>query len=211
MYVDPLMFCEFNEVVIQALGRSGDGDALEELTIEFFGTDKLFYYFAAFNMLLRNLRRVRLIGCWELNNEMIVKFVEAHPMLEEFELILMSPEIETIEGIGRSCKNLKSFRLNYRARTVQNYTDFDEESYVYEANGEATAIAKTMPNLRRLDLYGNLLGSRGLQAILDGCPHLEFLDLRQCTFISLKGDALKNCVEKVKEVKLPNNPTCLSY
>ncbi|CAF2316239.1 unnamed protein product [Brassica napus] len=44
----------------------------------------------------------------------------------------------------------------------------------------ALAIAETMPGLRHLQLFGNKLTEAGLNAILDSCPNLEHLDLRNC-------------------------------
>ena len=57
----------------------------------------------------------------------------------------------------------------------------------------ALAIAKNMPKLRHLLLNGNRVTNDGLQAILDGCPHLESLDLRKCFNVTLRKFWLKMC------------------
>lgn len=76
-----------------------------------------------------------------------------------------------------------------------------------EADEEALAIAKTMPELRCLQLFGNKLTNVGLEAILNGCPHLEFLDLRQCFNVNLTGNLWKRCAEKIKDLRRPLDPT----
>ncbi|PKI59010.1 hypothetical protein CRG98_020578 [Punica granatum] len=78
---------------------------------------------------------------------------------------------KTLEAVGRHCPHLKSLKFNNNDRYSYPRIEVDEE---------ARAIAKTMPELRQLQLVGNILTNVGLEAILDGCPHLEFLDLRQC-------------------------------
>ncbi|KAJ1410350.1 Leucine-rich repeat domain superfamily [Sesbania bispinosa] len=57
----------------------------------------------------------------------------------------------------------------------------------FERDDEAFVIAKTMSQLRHLQLWGNMLTNNGLLAILDGCPHLESLDLRACFNLDLNG------------------------
>ncbi|KAL1188342.1 putative F-box protein [Cardamine amara subsp. amara] len=58
-----------------------------------------------------------------------------------------------------------------------------------------------MPQLRHLQLLGNELTNTGLNAILDGCPHLEHLDLSQCFNINLVGDLKKRCLERIKDLR----------
>ncbi|EOA22501.1 hypothetical protein CARUB_v10003156mg [Capsella rubella] len=62
-------------------------------------------------------------------------------------------------------------------------------------------IAKTMHELRHLQLFGNRLIDNALNAILDGCPHLEHLDLRQCFNINLVGYLDKCCYERIKDLR----------
>ncbi|KAL1207559.1 putative F-box protein [Cardamine amara subsp. amara] len=64
-----------------------------------------------------------------------------------------------------------------------------------------------MPELRHLQLYGNGLTKTGLNAILDGCPHLEHLDLRECFNIDLVGDLEKRCSERIGVLRRPNDST----
>ncbi|EOA22646.1 hypothetical protein CARUB_v10003338mg [Capsella rubella] len=51
------------------------------------------------------------------------------------------------------------------------------------------------------------LTNTGLKAFLDGCPQLEHLDLRKCFEINLDKDLEKQCLERIKEFKHPNDST----
>ncbi|KAI3832346.1 hypothetical protein MKX03_003082, partial [Papaver bracteatum] len=55
--------------------------------------------------------------------------------------------------------------------------------------------------------FGNKLTNVGLKTILDGCLHLESVDLRQCFNVSLEGDLLKSCRDRLIKLKLPNDST----
>jgi hypothetical protein len=67
----------------------------------------------------------------------------------------------------------------------------------------AFAIAKTMSKLRHLTILNNGVTNDGLQAILDGCPLLESLDLRGCRHLDLHGSLGKRCNEQIKELRFP--------
>ncbi|KAL8468600.1 hypothetical protein ACS0TY_031699 [Phlomoides rotata] len=106
-----------------------------------------------------------------------------------------------IINIGISCPILKSFTFN-------QYGFFDPseiETYFEEPNTNeyALAIAKNMPNLCHLRLIANSIDNDGLEAILDGCPKLESLDLRQCFDLDLRGALGKRCAEQIKHLKFP--------
>ncbi|CAH8385824.1 unnamed protein product [Eruca vesicaria subsp. sativa] len=64
-----------------------------------------------------------------------------------------------------------------------------------------------MPGLRNLQLFGNLLANTGLKVILDNCPNLEHLDLRQCLNVHFVGDLEKQCSERIKVLRRPNDST----
>lgn len=76
-----------------------------------------------------------------------------------------------------------------------------------ERDDEALAIAATMPGLRHLQLFGNKMTNKGLQAILDGCPHLQSLDIRKCFNVHLGGSLGKRCSEQIKDLRLPDDST----
>jgi F-box/leucine-rich repeat protein 2/20 len=44
-----------------------------------------------------------------------------------------------------------------------------------------------------------------LEAILDGCPLLEFLDLQRCFHLYLSGRLGKRCRDRIKTLVLPND------
>ncbi|KAL3833691.1 hypothetical protein ACJIZ3_008427 [Penstemon smallii] len=103
---------------------------------------------------------------------------------------------EHIESIGHSCPMLKSFTFNdraYKYPLVEGYEAKDDEYTL--------AIAKSMPNLRHLRLFGDQMTNEGLQAILDNCPHLESLDLR----IDLTGDLGKRLSRQIKNLRRPSD------
>ncbi|RHN72259.1 putative F-box domain, leucine-rich repeat domain, L domain-containing protein [Medicago truncatula] len=105
----------------------------------------------------------------------------------------------SFEAIGRSCPRLKTFKFNIQAYKYPRVEDDDD----------AFAIAQTMPGLRHLQLFGNKMTNDGLLAILDGCLHLESLDIRQCFNINfnLVASVGKRFIEQVKYLRLPYDAT----
>ncbi|GKV32060.1 hypothetical protein SLEP1_g40692 [Rubroshorea leprosula] len=84
--------------------------------------------------------------------------------------------------VDRRCPHVKSFKYNKQDRYHYGFTN----TYV-SRDKTAKAIAQNMHELRHLHLFGNKLTNCGLEAILDGCPHLKSLDLRHCFNVSLQG------------------------
>jgi hypothetical protein len=64
-----------------------------------------------------------------------------------------------------------------------------------------------MSELHHLQLFGNKLTNDGLQSILDGCPHLESLYLRQCFNVTLAGNLGRRCAEQIKDLRRPHDST----
>ncbi|KAF9608134.1 hypothetical protein IFM89_007520 [Coptis chinensis] len=118
--------------------------------------------------------------------------------LEDLELCLCVFNSQVIEELGRSCQSLKYFHLNLNRGTRHWNGSWDEEAFV---------IAKYLPQLRRLCLVESALSNKGLEAILDGCPHIEYLDLQDCVYMDLKGDLLKRCVWRKRKLKHPDGTT----
>jgi hypothetical protein len=94
---------------------------------------------------------------------------------------------------------MKSLKFNKRG-----------QEYYGVCDKEALAIAENLPELRRLQLFGNMLTNDGLQAILDGCPHLESLDLRQCFNVTLAGNLRRRYAEQIKDLRCPHDSTDMS-
>ncbi|KAJ0264947.1 F-box protein SKIP19 [Hirschfeldia incana] len=177
-----------------AVDRSQGG--LLEIDIWYFGTDELLNYIADRSSKLKSLR---LIMCYPIADEGFIEAVRKLPLLEYLEITYGAMSGEALKVAGQSCPNLKKLRLN---------SEPDPKFYDEEFNDEeALGIAESMPELRHLQLFGNTLTNTGLTAILDGCPHLEHLDLRKCFNIRLEGDMEKRCTERIKELKRPDDST----
>ncbi|GKC80912.1 F-box domain containing protein, partial [Tanacetum coccineum] len=72
-------------------------------------------------------------------------------------------------------------------------------------NDLSIAIGKNLHELRHLELIGNSMTNIGLEAILDGCRHLELLDLRMCEYVDVNTDLGKRCSRQIQYLKLPND------
>ncbi|KAF8675907.1 hypothetical protein HU200_047404 [Digitaria exilis] len=96
-----------------------------------------------------------------------------------------------------ACPSLKHLRYHHP------YWDDDTEPEFFDM--EAMEIAK-MHELRSLQLFHNQLTNIGLSAILDGCPHLESLDVRGCYCVDLHDEAMRaKCARiKTKKIFTPN-------
>ena len=110
--------------------------------------------------------------------------------MEELGITLCHVSDFALEIIGRCCPLLKS--LEFKSPYCHGY--------------EAYVIARTMPELRHLQLVGSELTNDGLLAILNGCPRLESLDLRRCSEVNLEGSLGRRCAEQIKDLKHPESP-----
>ncbi|GKA35531.1 F-box domain containing protein, partial [Tanacetum coccineum] len=131
------------------------------------------------------------------NNELL-KYIADRQSHPETKLSLHKTEItrEAIETIGRHCPLLKILKLNQ-----------DPPRYLDEAsqNDLSIAIGTNLHELSHLELIGNSMTNTGLEVILDGCRHLESLDLRKCHYVDLKQDLGKRCSRQIKYLKLPDD------
>ncbi|XP_026405303.1 putative F-box/LRR-repeat protein 23 [Papaver somniferum] len=144
-----------------------------------------------------SLRYLRLVSCDKVSDDALINVAKKAVMLEELEICHCSFSEDMIKTVGKACPQLTSFRLNCRGFRLPRL----------ESDEEALAIAENMPQLRHLHLFGNKLTNVGLRAILDGCLHLESIDLRQCFNVNLEGDLLKSCEDRLITVRLPNDST----
>ncbi|XP_010422442.1 PREDICTED: putative F-box/LRR-repeat protein 23 [Camelina sativa] len=176
-----------------AVDRSQGG--LVEIEIWYYGTNDLIKYITDRSS---NLKSLGLARCMLLTDEGVAKAVSKVPLLEELEVSYCLFTGESLRAIGQSCPNLKTLKLNRNPEIMFSNCGLDDN---------AKAIAGSMPELRHLQILGNGLTNKGLKAILDGCPHLEHLDIRECYNIDLFGDLMKRCVERIKDLRLPGDST----
>ncbi|XP_057426228.1 putative F-box/LRR-repeat protein 9 [Lotus japonicus] len=161
---------------------------LEDISIEFFATDKVLKCIANNGS---HLRRMRLVKCWAVSNKGLREAVIKLPLLEEFEISFNNVLYDTIAVMGQFCPLLKVLKLNMCPYKHFKYDD------------EALAIARNMPNLRHLQLMGNWLTNYGLIFILDSCLHLESLNLKACKNIDLSGSLGERCYKQIRECGPP--------
>ncbi|KAF9588619.1 hypothetical protein IFM89_013706 [Coptis chinensis] len=125
------------------------------------------------------------------------------PLLVELELRNIKVSKEDIIKIGSSCQQLKNFWLIKRRELRRRFSERTDDD-------EASTIAESMPQLCRLTLQENHMTNDGLQAILDGCPQLEYLDLLHCYRINLETKFITQCLEGIKDARLLNDPIFLN-
>ncbi|KAG6691939.1 hypothetical protein I3843_10G084900 [Carya illinoinensis] len=138
------------------------------------------------------LRYLEVAWCYILS---VKEWCEANiPLLEELELSDCCLGTETVlKAVGRSCPHLKSLKLRSKYYWGDPFKGCDLW---------AVTIAENMPGLVSLLLVGNELTNDGLQAILDGCPHLQSLELIwRCRHVSMEGDFGRKCSERIKNFR----------
>ncbi|KAL8103328.1 hypothetical protein AgCh_027771 [Apium graveolens] len=120
------------------------------------------------------------------------------PLLEELRLYYIPVSQQSFEVAGRYCPQLKSFSFNKHGFRWPHI----------ECDEDALAVAENMPGLRHLQLFGNKMTNNGLMAIIEKCPHLESLDIRQCFNVpKLEHDLAKRLSDQMKDLRLPYDST----
>ncbi|PON71646.1 F-box domain containing protein [Parasponia andersonii] len=193
---DPDLGLDLEKICRHAVDRScGE---LVDINLEYFVTDELLQYITDRS---NQIKRLRLACCYHASDEGLIEAIGKLPLLEELDLTLCSFSVEPLKALGRSCSHLKSLKLNCHAYRI-SIEDLDDE---VEFNDEVITIGENLSKLRHLQLIGNGMTNMGLEAILDGCPNLESLDLRRCLNIDLKGNLGKRCAEQIKHLWLPGD------
>ncbi|KAL8113441.1 F-box protein SKIP19-like [Apium graveolens] len=175
---------------------------LVDINIESFGEDELLEYLAQGGR-SSQLKRLEISSCYGMIYESWTDFLKKAPLLEEIELTFAAISDEAVANAVQSCPMLKIFKYNDNGY-MHDGRPIRQEIADY-ADAFCMAIAKGMPKLRHLELIGSAMTNKGLQAILDGCPQLETLDLRRCFYINLDGSFRKLCMERIKNLKLPHD------
>ncbi|KAL6198448.1 hypothetical protein ACLB2K_028237 [Fragaria x ananassa] len=154
------------------------------------------------------IRRLRLVCSYGISDEGLIEVASKLPQLKDLDITYCGNlSHKPVEVLGCSCPLLRSFKLNKECR---KYSDNSLEEIIDDEgrrskDDEALTIAGTMHGLNHLQLFQNQLTNDGLKAILDGCPHLESLDLRSCFNLNLEGDLGRRCTEKIKRLFLPGD------
>ncbi|KAK4729397.1 hypothetical protein R3W88_022385 [Solanum pinnatisectum] len=169
-----------------------------DINLQYFATAQLLEYIAERS---GKLKRLSIACCYGMVCESLVEVVHKLPLLEELSLTHTTITIEGIEALGRSCQRLKLFELN-NSLYMGSGDYFDNEDV---RNEEALAIAKNLPTLHHLQLIGNRMTIKGVEAILDNCPHLVSLDLRLCKYVSLNKVLSNRISGQIKNMKHPHD------
>ncbi|CAL5003453.1 unnamed protein product [Urochloa decumbens] len=142
------------------------------------------------------LKSLRLISCNGVTNEGVAEAVKELPLLEELELSLCENVggSEVFEVVGEVCPHLSNFRICKKLFDVR----------VQNRDNDVRGIA-TMHGLHSLQLFSNLLTNKGLETILDNCPHLESLDIRHCFNIEMDESLLLKCA-RISILRIPDDP-----
>uniref|UniRef100_A0A7N0RE84 F-box domain-containing protein n=1 Tax=Kalanchoe fedtschenkoi TaxID=63787 RepID=A0A7N0RE84_KALFE len=167
---------------------------LLEINIEYFGTDEFIHYLA---LNASKLRRLRLVSCHYVTEDVLKDTAAKFPYLEELEVQSTPFSTAAVEAVGRNCPRMKSLKSN-----ALGYSPLQAQH-----DDVAVVIAETMPQLCHLQLIGNKMTNDGLEVILNGCLCLESLDLRGSYVLDQEADnIIKICSERIKTVRFPNEP-----
>ncbi|XP_057729197.1 putative F-box/LRR-repeat protein 23 [Arachis stenosperma] len=191
---DGIAYCSDN--ILDAMCRRAidlSSGQLTDITVDNFATDSLLKYITDSTS---NLRRLRLILCYDITDMGLALVAQKLPQLEELDISISHLSEYPLETIGQNCPQLRTLKFNIECHRTPHI----------ESNKVAFAIAETMPALHHLQLVGNKLTNDGLLAILDGCPNLESLDLRQCFNLKLEGKLERRCAEQIKDFRRPCDP-----
>ncbi|VFQ58893.1 unnamed protein product [Cuscuta campestris] len=173
---------------------------LIELYIDHFATDQLLLYISERSSKLKCLQ---IRHCNNVGDEGLIQASKNFLLLEELHLFRFTNVYKSIEHIGRMCPLLKSFTLFSLDSRFMSFLCEQEEDDEFDFDFVSLAIARNMSGLRHLRLLGNSMTNYGLEAILDGCPNLESLDIRGCFGVLLHERISGRIAQKIKDFKHP--------
>ncbi|KAJ3693580.1 hypothetical protein LUZ60_009060 [Juncus effusus] len=162
---------------------------LEEFWIGYFGDNDLLLYLCGRTSMLKSLR---VISSDRISNERILETVKRQPLLEELEITNLYIGNKLPGLVEEALPNLKQFKLNYVPCNIPPLLNDEAEDF---NNALAFGIAKTMHQLRSLQLTRNGLTNKGLRAILEGRPHLETLEMCRCYNVKMDSDMRARCAK----------------
>ncbi|KQJ95509.1 hypothetical protein BRADI_3g17590v3 [Brachypodium distachyon] len=145
--------------------------------------DILLYLAEREDLSATSLKSLHLIRSYGLSKEVFAKAINKFPLLEELELSACYYDADLIELVARVCPRLKHF----------TYVDTRCHCHYPTSNDRVAFAIATMHELHSLHLFGDTLSNKGLAAILDNCPYMEYLNVPYCQ--NIKMDDV-NLVEK---------------
>ncbi|POO04153.1 LRR domain containing protein [Trema orientale] len=168
---------------------------LVEVCLHGFGSDDLIHYITERS---REIKRLRLFCTHsKISDKALTKAAPKLSLLEELELSEGSFSKESLQAIGRHCPHLKSLKFNFQGYEAFSRNITSNEEVIL--NEQSVPIAGyNVPKLGHLEHFRNVMTDVGLQAILDGCPLLETLELYYRFDIKMGGDLEKRCDEQLK-------------
>ncbi|PVH36372.1 hypothetical protein PAHAL_6G061800 [Panicum hallii] len=184
--MDDDVLCEMAKV---AVDRSKG--QLEVFLGKLFVTDEILKYIGDRSSSMKSLS---LMSCHDITNRGFTDLIMKSPLLEDLSLGLC-PRVggrKVFEATVKACPHLKRFSLH---RELFRFSFMYPERYA-EASGFAA-----MRELRSLSLTGSSVSTRELEAIVDGCPHLETLFLRDCYDVVSDGALQAKCA-RIKTVTI---------
>ena len=134
------------------------------------------------------------MSCHDITNKGFTDLITKTPLLEDLSLELC-PRVggaKVFEATVEACYQLKRFSLHREL--------FRFSIRCPEGNAEASGF-EAMRELRSLRLIGSSITNRQLENILDGCPHLETLFLRDCYRVD-SDSALRAKCARIKTVTI---------
>jgi hypothetical protein len=147
-----------------------------------------------------SLKSLHLIRSYRLSEKVFLKAIKKLPLLEELELSLCAYNSKVLELVAQECPRLKHFRHVWNSYIVNRSNCKDDKV--------AFAIAK-MHGLRSLHLIADYITNTGLTAIIDNCPRLEYLNIRDCPRVRMDDNLAKKCACIIMddcEYSLPPSP-----
>ncbi|KAJ1268327.1 hypothetical protein BS78_07G126400 [Paspalum vaginatum] len=157
-----------------------------------FVTDELLKYIGERSP---DLKGLVLVSCDGVSNNGFTELVTRCRLLLDLHLVFCDNVggRDVYEATGKACAQLKRFRL----RKGWSWS----LSSTHPSAGEALGVA-AMHELRSLSLLNTGVTNDELASILDGCPHLELLDLTDC-FNIVVDDALKARCAGIESLTFP--------
>ncbi|XP_077251571.1 F-box protein FBW2-like [Tasmannia lanceolata] len=173
---------------------------LSKGTLRFFSGYKLGEFGFSFIANAGKCLKVLKIPMSHVTDRMVEKHAESLANLTVLDIsycLKITPK--GLETVGKHCKSLVHLRRNMPPPEFQN--GHDPPAHPAE-EGEAMAVAETMPALRHLEFGYGKFSDLGLNAILTKCKALHHLDIQGCWNVMSEGD-IEQKLDMIKEFRGP--------